>query len=199
MRPRKDGTLSIVPAPGTAARACSNSGIWFDWISTKKKAGASFGIRWVIWSRRLPSINAVATSTVRPSPRDNMTMGVGAPGRCRLAIASLSAANLGLGTRAANAISPRASSGKAMNAPIVPSTNQPVLRRSLAVSTVKLASTKAVKASRAMSRQPSRTRVTSAPRIRLAAETARARMSGNSANSSDTRKPNAAAMASGLK
>ncbi len=94
--------------------AFSKAGIWLDWMSTKKKAGASLGMRRVSCSRRLPSISAVATSTVRPSPSDSMTIGVGAPGRCRLASASRSAANLGLPTLAAPSISSRASNGKAM-------------------------------------------------------------------------------------
>ena len=130
MRPRSDGTSSSLPAPGTAAMVFSKSAICELWMSTKKKAGASFGMRCVICSRRLPSISAVATSTVRPRPSDSMTIGVGEPGRWRLASASRSAANLGLPTRAAAHISPRASSGKAMKAPIAPSTNQPAVRRS---------------------------------------------------------------------
>jgi len=81
MRPRSDGTLSSVPAPGIAASAASKSWICEDWMSTKKKAGASLGMRCVICSRRFPSISEVATSTVRPSPSDSITMGVDEPGR----------------------------------------------------------------------------------------------------------------------
>ena len=105
MRPRSDGTSSSWPAPGTAAMVFSKSAICELWMSTKKKAGASFGMRCVICSRRLPSISAVATSTVRPRPSDSMTIGVGEPGRWRLASASRSAASLGLPTRAATHIS----------------------------------------------------------------------------------------------
>jgi hypothetical protein len=35
-----------VPGAGTAASAFSKAGIWVDWMSTKKKAGASLGMRW---------------------------------------------------------------------------------------------------------------------------------------------------------
>ena len=103
--------------------------IWLDWMSTKKNAGASLGMRFVNCSRRFPSISAVATSTVRPSPSDSMTIGVGAPGRCRLASASRRPARRGLPARAATSIKSRANSGKAIKAPTAPSTNQPAMRR----------------------------------------------------------------------
>jgi hypothetical protein len=180
-----------------AASAFSKASIWVDWMSTKKKAGASLGMRLVICSRRFPSISAVATSTVSPSPSDSMTMGVGAPGRCRLARASRSPANLGLPARAAASIRSRAKSGKAMKAPIAPSTNQPAIRRLSAVKMVKPASASATAPISSASRQTRRPPWTTAPLISVAAETRRARNNGIRANSSETSRPNTAAMVSG--
>ena len=198
MRPRNDGTLSTAPAPGMAAIAFSKAGIWVDWMSTKKKAGASLGMRRVSCSRRLPSISAVATSTVRPSPSDSMTMGVGAPGRCRLASASRRPASRGLPACAAASIRSRASSGKATNAATAPSTNQPAMLRLSAVKMVKAASARATAPISSASRHGSRPlAATTAPRIRVAAGTRRARISGIRVNISETSRPNAPATASG--
>ena len=86
-----------------------------------------------------------------------------------------------------------------MKAAIVPSTNQPAFRRSLAVTTVKQASRNAATAMGRASCQPIRMLWATAPRIRVAAGTRRARNSGSRANSNDTRTPNTAAIASGLK
>jgi hypothetical protein len=43
IRPRSDGTLSSLPAPGTASIVFSKSAICELWTSTKKKPGASLG------------------------------------------------------------------------------------------------------------------------------------------------------------
>ena len=126
-----------------------------------------------------------------------MTMGVGAPGRCRLARASRSPASLGLPARAAASIRSRAKSGKAMKAPIAPSTNQPAMRRLSAVKMVKPASASATAPIKSASRQTRRPPWTTAPLISVAADTRRARNKGIRANSSETSRPNTAAMVSG--
>ena len=122
MRPRSDGTSSTAPAPGTLAIACRKASIWLDWISTKKNAGASLGMRRVIWSRRLPPISAVPTSTVSPRPNDSMTIGVGAPGRCRLASEAQGGELRFAGPR--RNINACAECGKARKAPTEPSTKE---------------------------------------------------------------------------
>ena len=83
-------------------------------------------------------------------------MGVGAPGRCRLASASRRPASLGLPARAAASIRSRASSGKAMKAPTAPSTNQPAMLRLSAVKMVKAASAMATAPISSASRHGSR-------------------------------------------
>ena len=84
-----------------------------------------------------------------------------------------------------------------MKAPIAPSTNQPAMRRLSAVNTVKAASASATAPISSASRHTNAPLWTTAPRIRVAAGTRRARNSGIRANSSETSRPNAAAMPSG--
>ena len=70
-------------------------------ISRKKNDGALSGSAAMNWRRRLPSISITVTSSARPRPSDSTKLGVKAPGRWILAMASRNTVERGLGTRRA--------------------------------------------------------------------------------------------------
>jgi hypothetical protein len=88
MRPRSIGTRSSV-APGACARTKpSKRFASAEGMSTRKNDGAFFGRPRVNSRCRLPSISMTVVSKASPSPSESMTVGVSAPGRCVLAMAS---------------------------------------------------------------------------------------------------------------
>ena len=88
MRPRSIGTRSSVALGACARTKVSKRSASAAWMSRKKNDGALSGSAAVNWRRRLPSISSTVTSSARPRPSDSTTVGVSAPGRWMLAIAS---------------------------------------------------------------------------------------------------------------
>ena len=74
-------------------------------MSRKKNDGAFSGSAAVNSWRRLPSISSTVTSSARPRPSDSTTVGVSAPGRWMLAIASRRTVERGRGDAARSAMS----------------------------------------------------------------------------------------------
>ena len=121
MRPRIIGTSSSVPS---AALACRKSEklcacVWRR--SRKKKLGVSPGTVRESCARMLPSMRVSATSSARPRPSDSTTVGVSAPGRWMLAIASRNATIRECGIFRAAAISRKATTRSSTKPPAVAS------------------------------------------------------------------------------
>ena len=80
--------------------------------------------------RRLPSISVTVTSSERPSPSDSTIVGVSAPGRWILVMASRNTVERGRGNRRAIVISSSAISRSATNVPAAAAMKISATRRS---------------------------------------------------------------------
>ena len=167
-------------------------------MSMKKKLGASSATTSSIRLPRLRSIIMIATSTVMPRPSDSTTLGVGVPGRCRLATARRSRGRLERGAARASRITSAAASRKARKAALAPITNQMASGLSRALNTVSSINARVSSDRTPMSSQRALRRAPATVwRNRAAAGTSRASIRGPSEKTSVVMTPKAAASSNG--
>ncbi len=135
MRPRSIGTRSSAPCGACSRTKASKRPVSAEGMSRKKNDGACAGNAAANCRCRLPSISMTVTSNDRPRPSESTTLGVNAPRRWMLAMASRNSVERMCGRRRAIAIVSIATSHSATKRTAAAPTKIAARRRSYANST----------------------------------------------------------------